>query len=296
MQPGNQLGDFLRAKRELLTPEDVGLPATGRRRVQGLRREEAALVAGIDPELYQRLEHGLEPSPSEEIIEAITLALRLDPEATAHLRSLARPAAERRREPNAPEEPPANLAALINRWPHQASYIQGRLMGVLAANPLAVALSPIFTPGTNGIRAAFLDPAAREVYPDWEEMLSTTIAGLRALIGPNVDDPQLAQLVGELSVRSAEFRAMWAQPDNPTGGDGLLRLRHPQVGALELHSEKLAIEASDGQFLVILHAQPGSPSETALRRLASIVDGTTVSEAQRSMPAPVPIESRRRLP
>ena len=117
MQSGNQLGDFLRARRELLTPEDVGLPAIGRRRVQGLRREEAALVAGIDPELYQRLEHGLEPNPSDEILEAITRALRLDEEATAHLRQIARPVAERRRDATAPEEAPATLAALINRWP-----------------------------------------------------------------------------------------------------------------------------------------------------------------------------------
>jgi transcriptional regulator with XRE-family HTH domain len=296
MQPSNQLGDFLRAKRELLTPEDVGLPATGRRRVQGLRREEAALVAGIDPELYQRLEHGLEPNPSEETLEGITRALKLDEESAAQLRQIARPGPERRRDATSPEEAPATLAALINRWPHQASYIQGRLMGVLAANPLAMALSPIFTPGTNGLRAAFLDPAARELYPDWEGMLSNTIAGLRALIGPNVDDPQLAQLVGELSVRSAEFRALWAQPVAALESDGILRLRHPQIGALEVHSERLAIEASDGQFLVILHAQPGSASETALRRLASIVDGTSSSETQRSMPAPVPIESRRRLP
>lgn len=296
MQSGNQLGDFLRARRELLTPEDVGLPAIGRRRVQGLRREEAALVAGIDPELYQRLEHGLEPNPSDEILEAITRALRLDEEATAHLRQIARPVAERRRDATAPEEAPATLAALINRWPHQVAFIQGRLMGVLAANPLAVALSAIFTPGTNGLRSAFLDPAARELYPDWEGMLSSTIAGLRALIGPNVDDPQLAQLVGELSVRSTEFRALWGKPDAAIESDGIIRLQHPHVGMLELQREKLAIEASDGQFLVILHAQPGSASETALRRLASIVDGTASADAQRSMPAPVAIDSRRRLP
>ena len=306
MQPANQFGDFLRVRRELLTPEDVGLPATGRRRIQGLRREEAALVAGLSPEDYLRLEQGIEQNPTDEVLDALTRALKLDGDAAASLRRLARLAPGRTSEQShvtdkaGPDEAPAGLAGLIDTWPNQAAWIEGRLTGVLAANPLARTLSPLFTPGTNLMRAAFLDPSARELYRHWDGMLAATVARLRTLIGPDIDDPALAQLVGELSVRSAEFRALWGATDVPVEADTLTRLTHPQVGALELETERLVISspesASSVQFLVVLHARPGSESETALRRLAVIAAGSSPAEAKRILPAPVPIESKRRLP
>jgi hypothetical protein len=306
MQPGNQFGDFLRARRELLTPEDVGLPATGRRRIQGLRREEAALVAGLSPEDYLRLEQGVEQNPTDHVLDALTRALKLDDDAAASLRDLARPTPGRRRDAQGATSPtgsdgvPASLAGLIDTWPNQVAWIEGRLTEVLAANPLALALSPLFTPGTNLMRAVLLDPVARELYTRWEGMLVATIARLRTLIGPDIDDPALAQLVGELSVRSGEFRALWGATELPADADTITRLTHPQVGSLELETERLAIgtfgDASSGQFLVILHALPGSVSETALRRLAAIASGSTPAEAERILPAPVPIESKRRVP
>jgi transcriptional regulator with XRE-family HTH domain len=299
METGTGLGDFLRAKRELLTPEDVGLPATGRRRVQGLRREEAALLAGISPEQYLRLEQGLDEDPSDEVLENVGRALKLDEAALGQLKSLARPVPPRRSDagPVGPDGSPSQrLTDLINAWPNQAAYLQGRLFDVLAANPLAVRLSPAFAPGTNVLRATFLEPSARELSLDWPGMQSRAVAALRALIGPNIDDPALAQLVGELSVRSAEFRTLWATQDSAADSVDTLRLKHPQVGELELRIERFDIGGSDGQLLVIMHAEPGSASDTALRRLAAIVNGTSSAEAQRSLPAPVPIESRRRLP
>jgi transcriptional regulator with XRE-family HTH domain len=303
MQPGNQFGEFLRARRELLTPEDVGLPATGRRRIQGLRREEAALVSGLSPEDYLRLEQGVEQNPTDDVLDALTRALKLDDDAAASLRDLARPAPGPRRESGsaaaATSEAPEGLAGLIDTWPNQVAWIEGRLTEVLAANPLALALSPQFTPGTNLMRSVFLDPAARELYTQWDGMLVATVARLRTLIGPDIDDPALAQLVGELSVRSGEFRALWGAAELPPEVDTITRLTHQQVGALELETERLSVgsgDASSGQFLVILHARPGSESETALRRLAAIASGTSPAEAQRILPAPVPIESKRRLP
>lgn len=316
MESGISLGDFLRSKRELLTPEDVGLPAAGRRRAQGLRREETALLAGLTPEVYLRLEHGQDPNPSDDVLEAVARALKLDDDASAQLREVAHqsqarseapsqapsqgrrrevdaPVIRARREPAGPEQAPASLSSLINAWPNQAVYIQSRLMDVLAANPLARMLSSAFAPGVNGLRAAFLDPSVRELYRDWDAMLSRTVAGLRELIGPNVNDPQLAQLVGELSVRSEEFRNLWAQHEVQAKRTGIARLRHPQVGELDLHFERLAIDGSDGQLLIILHAEPGTPSEVAFRRLAAIAAGSI--EAQRVLPAPVQIESKRRL-
>lgn len=303
MQPGNQFGEFLRARRELLTPEDVGLPATGRRRIQGLRREEAALVSGLSPEDYLRLEQGLEQNPSDDVLDALTRALKLDEDAAASLRDLARlepsavaPGSAKAAPANAPE----GLVSLIDTWPNQVAWIEGRLTEVLASNPLARALSPLFTPGTNLMRSVFLDPAARALYTRWDGMLVATVARLRTLIGPDIDDPALAQLVGELSVRSGEFRALWGAAELPTDVDTITRLTHPQVGSLELETERLAIgspgDVSPGKFLVILHARAGSDSETALRRLSAIASGTSPAEAQRILPAPVPIESKRRLP
>lgn len=304
MQPGNQFGEFLRARRELLTPEDVGLPATGRRRIQGLRREEAALVSGLSPEDYLRLEQGVEQNPTDDVLDALTRALKLDEDAAASLRDLARPAPEASPESGnrtvAPTEAPEGLAGLIDSWPNQVAWIEGRLTEVLAANPLARALSPVFTPGANLMRSAFLDPAARELYTRWDGMLVATVARLRTLIGPDIDDPALAQLVGELSVRSGEFRALWGAAELPAEADTITRLTHPQVGSLELETERLAIgspgDLPSGQTLVILHARAGSESETALRRLSAIASGTSPAEAQRILPAPVPIESKRRLP
>ena len=304
MQPGNQFGEFLRARRELLTPEDVGLPAAGRRRVQGLRREEAALVSGLSPEDYLRLEQGLEQNPTDDVLAALARALKLDDDAAATLRNLARPMPLVDRgstsAKSAHARAPEALVGLIDTWPNQIAWIEGRLTEILAANPLARALSPLLEPGTNLMRSVFLDPAARDLYTRWDGMLIATVARLRTLIGPDIDDPALAQLVGELSVRSGEFRALWGAAELPTDGDTITRLTHPQVGALELQTERLAIgspgTASFGQFLVILHARTGSDSETALRRLSAIASGKSPAEAERILPAPVPIESKRRLP
>jgi transcriptional regulator with XRE-family HTH domain len=294
METGNPIGDFLRAKRELLRPEDAGLPSAGQRRAQGLRREEVASLAGLSPEEYRRLEHGDDRSPSDTVLDDLTKALQLDEESSDELRTLARSTAVRRREQGSPEQVSPRLAALISSWPNQAVFIQGRLFDVLAANPLAAALSPMLQVGANVLRAAFLDLTVRELYQDWEGLLARTVGGLRALIGPNVDDPQLAQLVGELSVRSAEFRRLWAEPEAAIDDNGSLQLRHPQVGELELHGERLSIDGADGQVLVILHAEPGTPSESAFRRLAAIAIGGVVTDAHRSPPEPVQIESKRR--
>ena len=305
MQPGNQFGEFLRARREHLTPEDAGLPATGQRRSQGLRREEAASLAGLSPEDYLRLEQGVEQHPTEEVLDALTRALKLDDSAAASLRDLARELPLEQHPSGSlagPADEPGRLADLISTWPNQVAWIEGRLADVLSANALALALSPRFTTGTNLVRAMFLDPASRDLYTHWDRMLVASVARLRMFIGPDIDDPALAQIVGELSVRSGEFRALWGAAEHATETDTITRLTHPLVGTLELDTERLAINStgefggsSDGSSLVILHARVGSESDIALRRLAAIASGTPPAEARRTLPAPVPIESKRRF-
>jgi transcriptional regulator with XRE-family HTH domain len=271
----NRIGEFLRARRERVRPDDVGLPDLGRRRVPGLRREELATLAGVSADYYVRLEQGRERHPSEQVLDALARALRLDDDATAHLHELARPAPRRRRAAGRPERIRPELMRLMEAWSHTPAFVIGRRMDVLAANSLAAALHGGFTKGHNLVRLVFLDPAAREVYPDWEEVARDTVAVLRASVGPDLDDPQLTELVGELSLKSEEFRRLWARHDVREKTHGVKRYTHPLVGELTLQYESFALPASPGQLLVVYHAEPGSPSEQALALLSSVAAGAT---------------------
>ncbi|WP_043727294.1 helix-turn-helix domain-containing protein [Kutzneria sp. 744] len=265
-----RLGEYLRARRELLRPQDVGLPGQGRRRVPGLRREELALLAGISSDYYLRLEQGRDQNPSEQVLEAIARALQLDVEATEHLHALARPVA-RKRPTHKADKASEGIRQLVISWPDTSAYVQSRLHDVLVANPMATALCPSYREGKNMMREAFLNPAVRAMYRrDWDAIIAGTVAGLRALVGPDVDDPALAELVGDLSVRSEEFRRLWARHDVRRRTSGVSCLTHPLVGDLDLRHEKLAVTGSGGQILVVFHAEPGSRSAQALALLRAL--------------------------
>lgn len=270
------LGEYLRARRELLTPAQAGLPDTGIRRVPGLKRGEVALLAGISAEYYTRLEQGHDKRPSAQVLTAIARALQLDQPSTAHLFGLASPGPRPRRPRRGgqPERVPATMQRILDSLPLQPAFIQGRYMDVLAANRLMMALSPMYRPGTNIVRAAFLEHAVEELFADPEQRLSHAASGLRALAGPDggadADDPRLAELVGELSLKSAEFRRLWSRHDvRPHTSGGLHRMHHPVAGDLELHYDKFLVAGADRQMLVIYQAAPGSSSEEALTFLAA---------------------------
>ncbi|WP_239097115.1 helix-turn-helix domain-containing protein [Asanoa ferruginea] len=264
----NLIGEYLRARRELIRPEDVGLRDSGHRRVPGLRRDELAMLAGVSTEYYTRLEQGRDRRPSPQVLDAIARALGLDEDATAHLHALGAPQTPRRRRP---ERVRPGVQLLLDAWHTTPAYVQGPLQDVLAANRLAVALSPIFTPGGNIIRSVLLDPAVQAFLPGWEERVGSLVAALRLMVGPDVDDPRLTDLVGELSVKSDLFRRLWSRHDaKPHPGGGLHRMRHPIVGELELHYEKFAVTGADGQLLVVYRAAPGSPSADALALLGTL--------------------------
>jgi transcriptional regulator with XRE-family HTH domain len=266
----NVIGEYLRARRELVDPEEAGIPnLSSRRRVPGLRREEVAMLAGVSSDYYVRLEQGRDQHPSQQVLNALARALQLDDDATVHLHRLATAPTRRRRRSPRPERAPAGIVQLIASWDETPAYVQGRYMDVLAANPLATALAPYYLKGENLVRAAFLDLRLRDMYEDWERIAETTVAGLRALVGPDVDDPRLNELVGELSVRSERFREIWARHDARPKRSGTIRMDHPQVGPLKLSYEKLPIPDTDGQTLVAYHAEPASPSAQALALLAT---------------------------
>jgi transcriptional regulator with XRE-family HTH domain len=261
------LGAYLKARRQLITPEDVGVPRGPRRRVPGLRREELALLAGISPEYYLRLEQGRDHHPSPQVLDAIASVLHLDADGVTYLHQLAQQG------PKPPprdgiEQAPVGVVQLIDQFPVPA-FVQGRYMDVLAANPPARALSPQYQPGINLLRAVFLDPRDRELHLDWDRATEESVSGLRAVIGPELDDPRLNDLVGELSGRSERFRQLWAKQDVRRKMSGTSRMQHPVAGLLELRSEKFVVTGADRQLMVVYHADPGTRSYEALQVLAS---------------------------
>lgn len=270
MADSNDLGVFLRARRELSNPADAGVPDSGRRQVPGLRREELAMLAGISADYYTRLEQGRDQHPSVQVLDALAHALDLDDDATTHLHDLAAPLPRRRRAPRRPERVDPPVAALIRAWPSTPAYVLGRCWDVLAANPLATALHPGYTVGTNLLRTIFLDPAARDFYLDWDRLTTNAAAALRASAGTDLHDPRLAELVGELSLGSDRFRRLWARHDVRAKTHLTKRLQHPIVGELEFQFTALTVTAVPGQQLVVYHAEPDSPTAQAVALLASL--------------------------
>ena len=264
------LAGYLRARRELVKPTAVGIPDLGNRRVPGLRREEVAFLAGVSSDYYVRLEQGRDRHPSEQVLISIANALQLDEEAAAYLLQLAKPHSPGRPRPRRSERVGDGIRTLIDGWPLTPAYVHGKYMDVLAANRLAIALSPFNTPGRNSILDAFLEPEMRELHADWEAMTARVVPYLRSVAGTDVDDPRLVEIVGTLSVGSERFRRLWARQDVKHKATGTSLLRHPQVGEMELHYEKLLIPGADAQTLVTYHARPGSDAEERLRLLASL--------------------------
>ncbi|MDR6612905.1 helix-turn-helix transcriptional regulator [Leifsonia sp. 1010] len=279
----NSLGEYLRARRELVDPASVGLRVTGVRRTPGLRREEVATLAGISADYYLRLEQGRDRHPSAQVLTALARVFDLDAAATEYLLSLGEPLPGRVRRAARRTVPKGILQLLeVIELP---AFVEDRMFDVLAANPLATALSPSIRPGANRLRSLFLDEDERALYPDWEQATAGLIASFRASIGSDVDDPRIAQLVGELSLGSEHFRKLWARHDVRGLGGGAARLDHPRLGMLELSRQKLPIGDSDGQLLVIYHAEAGSASAAALRELRATTSAASAATPAEASPA-----------
>ncbi|QKV92472.1 helix-turn-helix domain-containing protein [Streptomyces sp. NA02950] len=280
--PPAELGGFLRTRRAALRPEDVGLVSYGtRRRVPGLRREELAQLAGVSVAYYTRLEQGQSAGASDGVLDAIARALRLTPDEHAHLRNLARPArTPRPRAPRAECARPSTrrLLAAMDQVP---ALVLDRRFEVLAWNRLGHALTaghlaaeapdrPRERP--NAQRMLFLDPHTRELYPDWETEARRAVSSLRVAAGEHPDDRRLAELIGELTMKSEVFAALWSRHPVHRCSFGTKTFHHPLVGPLELAFEMTRLPDSGGQGLLMYGAEPGSPSEAGLRLLAAGLD------------------------
>ena len=277
----NMLGEYLRARRELVTPDSAGLPQLGTRRVAGLRREEVAMLAGISADYYLRLEQGRDRNPSVQVLESLARVLQLDETGTAYLLSLGSERPRRPRRRPRKETVPSGIRKLLDSLTLPA-FVEGRYFDVLAANPLAAALSPRLTTGRNRLRDVFLDPAEQSLYPHWEDATVGLVAGFRESVGTDTDDPRFIELVGELSLASDRFRKLWARHDVRVREGASVTLDHPQVGDLILNREKLAIGGSAGQLLVVYHADRGTTSADKLSLLSSYQAGFAVPESQAS--------------
>ncbi|UBU15877.1 helix-turn-helix transcriptional regulator [Nonomuraea gerenzanensis] len=270
MDTDNLLGQFLRARRELLQPEDLGMPAGTRRRVRGLRREEVAQLAGVSTDYYVRLEQGRERHPSAQVVDALARALELEEDAATHLHQLSRPAPAGRRPRARREQVGPGLVRMMAAWPHTPAVVLGRCLTVLAANPLGRALFAGHAHSDDLVRLVFLDLDARDFYPDWDRVAADTVGGLRSAAGTDYDDPRLVEVVGELSLKSESFRRLWARHDIRQKTHETKRFHHPLVGPLTLHYESFTVNSAPGQQLVVYQADPGSPSEEALALLGSL--------------------------
>ncbi|GHF21057.1 DNA-binding protein [Streptomyces morookaense] len=288
MDQRTELSEFLRSRRARLRPEDVGLTAYGaRRRVPGLRREELAQLAGVSVAYYTRLEQGRGQNVSASVLDAIADALRLDRAERDHLTHLARPAGRRTHTAAArPQRVRPAVQNLIDTMENVPAYVVGRRMDIIAWNRLACALLGDFpaipAQQRNMAWQVFLEPATRELYVDWESKAADLVAMLRLEAGRRPDDPRLTALVGELSVKSEEFRSLWAAHNVRDKCYGVKRLHHAVVGPLTLSCETLVLPADPDQQLVTYHAEPGSESAESLRLLASWTLGTAPEVPARS--------------
>ncbi|MGW2525220.1 helix-turn-helix transcriptional regulator [Streptomyces sp. NPDC001617] len=271
------IGAFLRTRRERITPEQAGLPPSlTRRRVPGLRREEVALLAGVSPDYYQRLEQGRTAHVSDQVLDAVAQALSLSDVETEHLRNLARPGrtgAEgraTRRVAAVPDEPLVRLLEAMGDAP--AVLLDARL-DIVATNAAAEAVFDVsgMPQPRNAARELFLHPEARARYANWDAIAAETVAQLRLLTGRRPDDAKLAALVGELAIRSEPFRQLWATGDVREKRLGVARIVHPIVGALEFDYHTLTVPARPDRSLITYLPRLGSPTAEALGMLLSWV-------------------------
>ncbi|WP_275412933.1 helix-turn-helix transcriptional regulator [Planotetraspora phitsanulokensis] len=260
------LGEFLRARRRLMTPAEAGLSRmNSQRRTPGLRREEVATLAGVSSDYYTRLEQGRQRNPSEQVIDALARVFRLDVAATAHLHDLARPRTchqERILRPVAPD-----IVRLMEHWTHAPALVVNHRLDVLVRNRLSTALWRGYEYIDNLIRFTFLNPQSREFFVNWEGEAAFKVAHLRTMTVV-VPDPSVRDLIEELADISEDFRRLWARHDAGVTMRGSWPLRHRRFGDLNLWRQKFPIENAPGCLLFVAQAELGSPSEQALTGMA----------------------------
>lgn len=260
----NRFGEYLRARRALVTPDRLGIPSGSNRRVPGLRREEVALLAGISADYYLRLERGRDKNPSPQVLESLARVLRLDEVEAEYLLSLGSPRRRVHRQRRI-ERVPARLGHLLTALDVPA-FVEGRYFDVLASNSLAVAFSPRLTSGQNRLRSLLLDPEEREFHEDWTRAVTDSVASFRHAISDDANDVRAVELVGELSLASARFRSLWARHDVRRLEGGTATVNHPTVGALRLYRESSLSATSSSSSTTPTHTATARKSSASWPR------------------------------
>lgn len=270
-----ELATFLRGRRERIRPADVGLPTGRRRRTPGLRREEVAQLAYISTEYYTRLEQARGPRPSREVLGGLARALRLSDAERDHLHHLAgMPPGP---PPGPPREVRPSVQLMLDRLPQAAAFVTSAASEIIAWNGLAAALMEDFSAvpprERNLLRRAFLPDASgrRKMYgvSDLEEFARASTSRLRATLARYPGDPGLTALRDELLAGSRRFTELWAAADVRSAPVLRKTFQHPLVGPVTVNCDVLDLTDRD-QHVVIYTADPGSPSEEALRLLSVV--------------------------
>lgn len=267
MDRQSELSEFLRLKRAAVKPRDMGIQSWGKRRVSGLRREEVAQLAGVSSDYYRRLEQGKLSSVSASVLASLATALQLDPAEREYLFNLARPREGRRLaaagQPRQSVRP--QFRRLMEAMTDQPAFVLGRRMDFLAGNRLALALLADFptmpVSDRNMIRWMILDPSARELYEEWSVVAAEMVGVLRADAARFPNDAETAALVGELAMKSEEFRTWWARLTVHERTSGSKKFNHPMVGRLEIDFEALNSAADPDQILFVYTARDSSSLE-----------------------------------
>lgn len=276
--PVTELGEFLRSRRDALSPDVAGVRGYGRRRVPGLRREELAQLAGVSVTYLTRLEQGQSQNASDAVIDALARALQLDPDERAHLFALAHPAPTKPRRAARPEVAKPGAQQLLHSMAETPALLLGRFNDVLAWNRLGHLLLAghldYSAPSRaaerpNQIRLLFLDPHTRELHRDWATEAALAVSSIRYVAAQFPDDRRLSELIGDLSLNSPEFASLWAKHAVKLCTSGTKRFHHPQVGDLDLDYEVLHLPEGSGQRLLTYTAPPDSASLAGLRLLAT---------------------------
>ena len=273
----SELGEFLRSRRERLSPEQVGLSSgVTLRRVPGLRREELAQLAGVSVGYYTRLEQGVSHAASPAVLDSLAMALQLDEAEHQHLRTLAVPPRKVRRRARRSVLRPA-VEDLLATFDDVAAIVIDHRTDVVGWNRLGHALlaghldfsAPRDRIRPNITRMLFLDPHHRALYRDWRAKALMTVSALHQETARHPDDVGLEHLVGELTVASADFAAMWSQRPIRVCASAIRELDHPEIGRVRLTNETLTLP-DDDQQLGLFHARRGTPDHEALTLLASL--------------------------